>query len=224
MARYGADNIISKLYHIILDYQKLRQDKTEQEQEAATSKQPEYLDDFKKLLIEFLKDETTTNDTDTADTSPSNRVLTKGGGLKDLKQSVIGVVDAGNIWKKKIFKLSSSKISPTQPLTLMQYVAVEKLTEFLQILLDEGLDPNYPERSEENDNDASLPPVLLAAKKGHSEILKLFRKHNFNTQASADIIVIDETDDMKRSTCCSSRKSENEMHSIMLDSCSCLTK
>ena len=213
MAKYGADNVISKLYQIIVDYQKVQNDETQEEQ-----KQPELLDNFKNLLIEFLKDDTTTNDIQTTDTSPSHRELTKGGGLKDLKQGVIGVVDAGNIWRDKIFILSSSKISPTQALTLIQFAAVKKLPEFLQILLDEGLDPNYPERSEENDRDASLPPVLLAAKKGHSEILKLFRRHNFNIHASADIIVIDETDDMKRSTCCSSRKSENEMQSISLKS------
>ena len=218
MVKYDADKVISKLYQIIVEYQKNQKYKTQEEQQASTSKQHESLHKFKTLLIEFLNDETTTNDTETTYTSPTDRVPSKGGGLRDLRQGVIEVVDVGKIWKEKIVILSSSKISSAQALTLMQFVTVEKLPEFLQILLDEGLDPNYFERSQENDNDGSLPPVLLAAKKGHSEILKLFRSHNFNIHASADIIVINEKDDMKRSTCCSNGKNENEMQSISLKS------
>lgn len=211
MVKYG--DVILKFYQIIKDFQKHSKEKTNQEQ-----KQPDLLGEFKTLLLTFLNDDTNTNDHETPDTSTSNVARTDSGGLKGLRLGVTEILSAGEIWNEKINILSSSKISSTEILTLMQFVSAENLPEFLQILLDEGLDPNYPVRSEENDNDESLPPVLLAAKKGHSEILKKLKQHNFTINADAKLIVIDELEDMNRSGCCGSGKNENEMQSIRLKS------
>ena len=149
---------------------------------------------FKSLLEKFLSDDSNSAGRENPGQGDGNDQQSLKRGLKGLSSGLNKILTKAEVMEKKVFNLSTSKVSPSENITLMQYVAENGLADFLPILLDEGLDPNYPKKLEENDNEGLLPPVLLAAKNGHSEIIKKFKQHNYNINASASLIVIDESD------------------------------
>ena len=177
---------------------------------------------FKTLLIKFLREDHSLNDQESTNTTNENEQKTKVGWFQNLGQEIKKEIDPLYIEREKISFLSTFKISSTINFTLMQYATNIGSSDFIKIMLDEGLDPNHPIRSEENindkfndDHDELLPPVLLAAKKGHSHVLRLLKQHNHDVKASESLIQIDVPDQILKNI---GGKNEDEMQSIGLRS------
>ena len=112
---------------------------------------------FAEILQDFLNDEDDTLEPE----------KTTGGGLGGLKSGLI----SNNKRTDKMKSISTTIVLKDK--TLVQYIAEKDLSLYLPLLLNEGIDPNFVDESNER-----LPPILLAAKYGHASILEVFKRHN----------------------------------------------
>ena len=143
-------------------------------------------------------------------------------GTRNINKNNLEEVDASDESKKRLVELKktlSTQVGPNGQ-TIMQLLAEKGLHEFIAILLNEGVDPNYPKNLDSHRGDEMLPPVLLAAKYGHSQILQEFKKHNYNYKTSSSLVVIDElhNEDINSNSSNSSYKRNVQIEGIGLKS------
>ena len=218
MGDYGTTKIIGKLYQCVKGCLEIVDNKDEQEKKNGEKKRKENLVRFRKLLNEFLSDNHIAQENESSGTQHDEEGGNKG--LQGLRGDLRVTITSAQIREKKISNLGIFKIfTDATDLTLMQFIADKGLPDFLEILLNAGIDPNYPAKLDEHDNKVALPPVLLAAHNGDSQILKMFKKHNYDIKAATNLIVVDESSDPNlRSSCCSDEKTTTELQSIRLKS------
>jgi hypothetical protein len=184
-------------------------------QTPQVNKTSEALGSFERILINFLNDYKSGRKNDANEARELDEPQSAKSGMSSLKSSLDEKLSAEEILRKKLANISTQNL-PSENKTLMQLITERGLSKFLKVLLSEGINPNYP--TDLKATPENLPPILIAAKKGHSQILKEFKKHNYEIKASTSLIVVHEASP-ESTKCCSGKKNScTEIQSIRLKS------